>query len=397
MLEEHAPNLFTILQTREDWRAIITQPSGEITSLPVLRGNERQCAFWVNQAWLSALSLSMPTTIEEYTEVLRAFRDNDPNGNGKADEIPLHLIGPWESKFLLHAFGLTPNDYHIYLNEEDKVCFAPFDVAFRDYVEWMHMAFSESLLNEDAFHMMHQTYDNLSRLSSADEKTLPTLGSLVSISPYTYVQLEDTTSYAVMPPLIYEGKQVYRKLLNGVGRGAFAVTSACENVPAALRFADMLYTEEGGRLAFAGAEGEDYTFNDEGIWTWNISESIDILAELGKIVIADETRTPGLEPVSFMRSTQVEEENYVRAQLDILRPYLAEAFPITWPTSAEREERIAALQADLSTCIDTAIANFAMGKTVLNDATWQAFEEELYALGAEEFISLWQQKLDEIA
>lgn len=44
--------------------------------------------FFINRTWLDRLGLAVPTTIEELTDVLRAFRDRDPNGNGLADEIP---------------------------------------------------------------------------------------------------------------------------------------------------------------------------------------------------------------------------------------------------------------------------------------------------------------------
>ena len=44
--------------------------------------------FFINQTWLDRLGLDIPTTIQELTEVLRAFRDGDPNGNGLRDEVP---------------------------------------------------------------------------------------------------------------------------------------------------------------------------------------------------------------------------------------------------------------------------------------------------------------------
>ena len=34
------------------------------------------------------LGLEAPTTVDELYDVLVAFRDNDPNGNGQKDEIP---------------------------------------------------------------------------------------------------------------------------------------------------------------------------------------------------------------------------------------------------------------------------------------------------------------------
>lgn len=396
LIPEYMPNLNSILSAREDWRSMITQPDGAIASLPVLRGNEKQNVFWINQKWLTALSLQMPETIDEYTDVLRAFRDQDPNGNGKDDEIPLDIIGPWEAKFLLHAFGIVSNDYHIYLDEAGLVQFAAFDPGFRDFVSWLQMALQERLINPQVFRQTHAERSAASQVNT-DEKTPQVIGSMVSIAPYTKVRLEETMDYALMPPLESNGKQVYRQFLSGVGRGAFAVTSACQDIPAILQWADVLYTEEGGRLAFAGLEGEDYRITEDGTWAWNGSGDYYAINEiLSKAIIADESRMPGLEPAGFMRSSEIQAENYVRKQMDIIRPYLVEPYPVTWPTDANRESRIASLQAELAVCIDTAIANFAMGKTDLTDENWQAFQDELRALGANEFIELWQQKYDEM-
>ena len=44
---------------------------------------------WIYQPWLDALGLEMPTTTDEFEQVLLAFKEQDPNGNGQADEIPL--------------------------------------------------------------------------------------------------------------------------------------------------------------------------------------------------------------------------------------------------------------------------------------------------------------------
>ncbi|MCL2477850.1 MAG: extracellular solute-binding protein, partial [Treponema sp.] len=43
---------------------------------------------WINQSWLDKLGLQTPVTTDDFRNVLTAFRDRDPNGNGKKDEIP---------------------------------------------------------------------------------------------------------------------------------------------------------------------------------------------------------------------------------------------------------------------------------------------------------------------
>lgn len=67
----------------------------------------------INVEWLEKLYFDMPTTTEELKEVLIAFKTKDPNGNGKADEIPLSFINKPEQKiwfsYLLHSdWGRTP-------------------------------------------------------------------------------------------------------------------------------------------------------------------------------------------------------------------------------------------------------------------------------------------------
>ncbi len=394
-LAEHAPNLSKILDARPDWRRIITQPNGAIASLPILNNADRQCCVWINQSWLTALDLTMPTQVDEYTNVLRAFRDGDPNGNGQKDEIPLSLLGPWEAKFLLHAFGIVANDYNVYVDEGGEVRFAPYDDRYRAFIGWLKMCLEEGLIDPNAFRQMQGARANT---GATEDKDAPiTLGGMVTIAPMTMVQLDKTTNFAVLPPLAHDGAQTFRRLLNGVGRGAFAVTSACPDVPAALRWVDALYTEEGGRLAFAGLVGEDYTVNDDGTWKWSSGEDFTMLNDIvANSIIAGDATTPGLEPAAFMRNSEITDDNYARRQTDSIRALMTDPFPVTWPTDPAREARVAALQAVLGPCVDTAIANFAMGIVELNDATWQAFQDELRTLGADELVTLLQAKADEV-
>src|SRR5690606_38145159 len=42
----------------------------------------------INMTWLNNLGLKAPTTADELIEVLTAFKTQDPNRNGKNDEIP---------------------------------------------------------------------------------------------------------------------------------------------------------------------------------------------------------------------------------------------------------------------------------------------------------------------
>lgn len=59
----------------------------------------------------------------------------------------------------------------------------------------------------------------------------------------------------LLPPLEYQGQQIYRDLLGDVVPGSFALTSACQDPETMLRWVDYLYSVEGSRLAQSGLEG----------------------------------------------------------------------------------------------------------------------------------------------
>ena len=98
-----------LLEEREHARESLTLPDGRIVGIPYFLpvGEKVEQAehsaiggkMWINQTWLDNLGLEMPTTTDEFKEVLQAFKEKDPNGNGKMDEIPLigATKGGWDS------------------------------------------------------------------------------------------------------------------------------------------------------------------------------------------------------------------------------------------------------------------------------------------------------------
>ena len=84
MIGEHMPNLVKAFEDDPALRAMVTSPDGHIYSLPKklplrpIAGN----ALFINQEWLDRLNLDLPQTYEEFYDVLKAFKEQDANGNG---------------------------------------------------------------------------------------------------------------------------------------------------------------------------------------------------------------------------------------------------------------------------------------------------------------------------
>ena len=92
--EKIMPN-WNAIESEEDKTTMlstITSADGNIYTLSKFEPetwNMNPYRMYINQKWLDNLGLEMPTTTDELRDVLQAFREKDPNGNGQTDEIPL--------------------------------------------------------------------------------------------------------------------------------------------------------------------------------------------------------------------------------------------------------------------------------------------------------------------
>ena len=88
---EYAPNLSKVFEEHPDFKKLCTYFDGNIYSIGYAA--EDPCQYqpdemYVYRPWLDKLGLDIPETTEEFYQMLKAFKEQDPNGNGVADEIP---------------------------------------------------------------------------------------------------------------------------------------------------------------------------------------------------------------------------------------------------------------------------------------------------------------------
>lgn len=66
--------------------------------------DDRMPLIYINQTWLNKLGLQAPTNIDELYTVLKAFKEQDPNGNGIADELPMLSREEYIAEYIINAF-----------------------------------------------------------------------------------------------------------------------------------------------------------------------------------------------------------------------------------------------------------------------------------------------------
>ena len=381
-LAEYAPDLWKLLQENPEYMAAISMPDGAIPALPAFNELQNNDAMWINTAWLKRLKLETPTNAEELTEVLRAFRDKDPNGNGQKDEIPLTFIGMWELRFLGHAFGITDNDYYVSARDGKVTSMLTSDNN-RAFLTWLHELWEERLLDHDGFTMA----DSLRQITD-EKKTIP-YGMMMSSSPLTVVPSASLNSYSLLLPMEYEGKRVYRDLTGSLIRGTFAITSRCAQPEKLVSWVNTLYTEEGALMGQYGLEGKEYSFREDGLWEWNEDTNTIAQYTLPANTIGTGAAAPGITPVEFQTKYSDEEARQDILELMELKSYSVLPMPAV-TLSKEDESAIAEIQLQLSEYAETAMARFVTGDVPLTDEEWKTFCDTAEEKGLSRMTEIWQ-------
>jgi len=383
-LKDSAPNFYALMESDQAIARAISLEGGAIPALPHLAGRPGQNILWINKTWLDELKLQAPTNLEEFEQVLSAFKTRDPNRNGRNDEIPLSVLGPYEMKYLAHAWGLLTNDFNIFL-EDGKVSFMPLEEGFERFVADTARWYEEGLLDRDSF----TTLDSLRRVT--DAKAANRFGAYFAPLPTVVVPMEWTGQYQALMPLQYEGRAVYRAAASPVFYGAFALTAACEDIPRMLSWVDRLYTREGAILAGVGVEGADYVVDGDG--SWRLLREPGDRSYLSEVIIAADQSTPGISMDDFQLSYT---DPVVRSLTEqTMQVAAASALPFPdLPLTQADINAIAPLQAQLGRYVDESIARFVMGEWQPTAEQFAAFRTQLEELGVQDFLALWQGILD---
>ncbi len=384
LLQNHAPNLHALLEQHPQARAAITLPDGRIGALPYINLAASQNCLWINTQWLERLGLAMPTTAEELQQVLTAFRDGDPNRNGRADEIPLSFMGAHDLKYLTQAFGLIANDFNYYA-EGNQARFAPLDDSFRAFITWCRDLYQQRLLDKDGF----TTADQLRRVT--DERATPRYGAFLAPLSINLIPLSWAEQYAVVPPLVFEGKQLWRTIAPAAVPGTFALTSACTDPAALLSWVDQLYTPEGGILLSVGVEGPDYLVDGDGSWRLTREPAPGAMGGPGML---EGDPAPGVSNDAFQRRYSDPAIERLSAQVDIVRTVATDAFP-SLSLTREQEQEIASLQPAIGRYVDESIARWVTGEWQLSNDKFNQFDQQLRTLGLERLTAIFQAILDQ--
>lgn len=257
LVAEHAPHIAAFFAERPELQAAISASDGNYYFIPYLPDGQFGRAYFIRQDWLDALGLEQPQNVDELYEVLVAFRDGDPNGNGRADEIP-YFARHWEELIRLVTLwdGRTSGSdtYHDFLVLDGEITHGYIGEGYRDGMANLARWYEERLIDPEIF---------TRGSSSRDYLLSENLGGMThdwfaSTSGYN-TSLADTVEgfnlVAMIPPASVSGVRIEEHRRIPVKPDGWAISYQNEHPVETVKYFDFWFTEEGRNLSNFGVEG----------------------------------------------------------------------------------------------------------------------------------------------
>lgn len=401
LIDGQMPNLKKVLDENPEYRAMITAPDGHIYAFPWIEelgaGKERIQSVdnmpWINVEWLNKLGLDMPTTTEELKETLVAFKTQDPNGNGEADEIPLSFIdkpGGENLTFLFAAFGLGENPDHLVVSDDGKVIFTGTEPGYKDAVNYVYDLYENGLIDIESFQQDWNTYV----AKGKDDR----YGLYFTWDKANITGMND--KYDLMPPVAGPDGEVNVTRNNGMGfmRGSMVVTSTNQQLDTTAKWVDALYDPLQSVQDNWGTYGDESQQN-----IFEFDESQQMLKHLpleGSAPVEVRQKTSIGGPLAILDEyfgTYTTMPDDAKWRMDLMKKVLVPHMTAenTYPNvffSIDELDRLSTIEADLFPyMLRKRTEWYQNGKA---DSEWNEYLQELDRLGLQEWLKIRQDGYD---
>ena len=260
--EEYMPNYLALLSENEVADKSARLDDGSLYGFSHIVADESVMVtggYMIRQDWLDKLGLKAPETIDEWYNVLKAFKEKDPNGNGINDEIPFVCNKGAHFTHMAPAFGVKSG---FYPDADGKIHYGPIEEGYREFLLTMSKWYKEGLI--DTEYVTNETKNVDAKVLSDQAGSL--YGSITS-QLAKYVKQKSGTDFklvAVKSPADKDGisHSSLDARKHGVNGQTIAVSSKCKYPIQAIQLIDYLFGEDGRMLTNWGKEGESYTIVD---------------------------------------------------------------------------------------------------------------------------------------
>lgn len=420
LIAENMPNYQAALASYPDMKTLTTYPDGHIYTLAKnLPARPITCNQpIINKTWLDNLGLAVPTTLDELTAVLTAFKEQDANGNGDPnDEIPLSCCNWWGTAHpgmdtMAAAFSAKVNVMYSDPQTQKVTYWTEYNDGknFKDYVTTMRKWYAEGLIDQeyvtqkfdqwaakitgDKVGMFFCFPDNVRDWENSIKQTMIDNG---------YGNPDDVMIHGLVPIMGVDNAPYTADYDNamvnfaGANQPTVITTSAIKNgtIEKCLEIINYLYSEEGSELINWGVEGVSFTRNPDGTHAWTDLVTKDPDYGQADAVFKYALPTQGSWPkamsyeawgsMNLVAPNQiVTHQNYAKGDTSLDLPSFA--------LNYEEQEAYGAVMTDINTAISEVYLPVIMGMKPVEDL--DKLLEQIDRMGIQQAIDAYQSAYD---
>jgi len=342
--------------------------------------------------WLEKLNLEYPTTPDELYEVLVAFRDQDPNGNGQKDEWAMSGIGFYNSNFgvgqMLWPWGIVLD----FMQIDGKVTHGLLETdAVTSAMSFLNKLYTEGLLDPDYATQDRNTVDGkfMNDQVGFEFGIQPSKmnKALAATTPFKAVGGPNLKLTADAPSYVF--KTMYISALTQ--NCDTVVTTACEEPGKALHWLDSFYGGEGQMLANFGIEGLSFEYVD-GKPVYNYAGALEKDPQYTEAELKYLYTTVGTSAFPLRMMKEAYAPTVHALSMEGIERWNASADPSRMipniSFTAEEMEEINDMLVDLETYISIEADKLINGQTPISEIP--NIQEKALSMGLDECIEIYQ-------
>lgn len=264
--ETLTPALYAVLNNPENADAVAayTLPDGNMYNLPSIKGMKQYALLvepyatnfggasyrmYLNSKWMEAVGVEkLPQTLDEFVDLLYAFKELDPAQFGLEEIIPLGAVSNMDRVYLLNAFGYNELDWKGVdpaIDMESRTVTIPCsDEKFGEYLKLLHQLYEDGILSEDYITM-----------DDTEMRALAAEGNFGALSDWAEFlsRPNDWMDFVAAMPLTSQYNTVpFSPATAGYENGNASLSAATEYPELIMRLIDYLYTPEGTMYSMYG-------------------------------------------------------------------------------------------------------------------------------------------------
>ena len=264
MLRQYAPNLSSMLIEDQELAKLLSSEEGRFYGFPYVKPEENSRAVVgpvFRERWLEATGQTIPKTIDEWQNVLWAFKEYDFGTMGKEAEYPFYMISfkpfgsdgatipfLFESNIFAGAYGTS---FSFYTSGED-IRFGPTEPAYEHMLLTLAGWYADGLIDPNIGQMDRAPGSRIIQALGKAGSTVMDLANIPFLAPLGLVPAP--------PPSLTQGTGIGTMLEPRYGGSrTVAISTACNSPAEAMQWLDIGHGEAGHLVYNYGIPQETYS------------------------------------------------------------------------------------------------------------------------------------------